>query len=127
MRILSRIQVAVGILMVGFLTACSPAAPLNLLARGGSWTINSDKFGDNLRNGVDIYMPEAVRNAPVIVFFYGGNWQSGHKETYRFVAASLAAVSYTHLDVYKRQYYLCKRWIRGTLRKAPLIRAGILR
>lgn len=94
MRILSRIQVAVGILMVGFLTACSPAAPLNFLARSGSWTINSDKYGDNLRNGVDIYTPKAVRNAPVIVFFYGGNWQSGHKETYRFVAASLAARGY---------------------------------
>ena len=29
--------------------------------------------------------------APVVVFFYGGNWQEGEKSTYRFVGAALAA------------------------------------
>ena len=29
--------------------------------------------------------------APVLVFFYGGGWTSGSKETYRFVGAALAA------------------------------------
>jgi acetyl esterase/lipase len=79
-------------LMPGILAACSPAAPLNFLARGGDWTISSEKYGNNARN--DIYRPTGANNAPVIVFFYGGNWQSGDKETYRFVAAGLAARGY---------------------------------
>jgi acetyl esterase/lipase len=29
--------------------------------------------------------------APVLVFFYGGGWMSGAKETYRFVGAAMAA------------------------------------
>ena len=80
--------------MLGFLTSCSPAAPLNFLARSGDWTVSSDKYGHNVRNGVDIYTPAGASKAPVIVFFYGGNWQSGDKEMYRFVAASLAARGY---------------------------------
>ncbi len=46
------------------------------------------------RNGplqtLDIYSPRGVKGAPVIVFFYGGSWQEGSKETYPFVATSLA-------------------------------------
>jgi len=80
--------------MLGLLTACSPAAPLNFLARGGDWTVSSEKYGQRARNGVDIYTPAGVGDAPVIVFFYGGNWQSGDKEMYRFVAASLASRGY---------------------------------
>ena len=80
--------------MPGILAACSPAAPLNFLARGGDWTVSSEKYGNNARNGIDIYRPTGANNAPVIVFFYGGNWQSGDKETYRFVAAGLASRGY---------------------------------
>lgn len=80
--------------MLGLLTSCTPAAPLNFLARNGAWTMTTEKYGPGSRNGVDIYTPTGSTNAPVIVFFYGGNWQSGDKETYRFVAASLAARGY---------------------------------
>lgn len=80
--------------MLGLLTSCSPAAPLNFLARGGDWTFSSDKYGQRMRNGIDVYTPAGVSRAPVIVFFYGGNWQSGEKETYRFLAAGLASRGY---------------------------------
>ena len=33
----------------------------------------------------------AAENAPVLVFFYGGSWQSGSKEDYAFVGQALAA------------------------------------
>lgn len=80
--------------MLGFLTSCSPATPLNFIARAGAWTVSSEKYGHNARNGVDIYTPTGARNAPVIVFFYGGNWQNGDREMYRFIGASLAARGY---------------------------------
>jgi acetyl esterase/lipase len=80
--------------MLGLLTFCSPATPLNFLARGGDFTVGHEKYGLGARNGVDIYTPDGARQAPVIVFFYGGNWQSGDKATYRFVAASLVARGY---------------------------------
>jgi len=83
--------VPIGVLMLSLLTSCTPAAPLNFLARSGAWIMTVDRYGAGARGGVDIYTPNHVTRAPVIVFFYGGNWQSGDKETYRFVAASLAS------------------------------------
>jgi acetyl esterase/lipase len=85
---------SIGLLMLCLLTSFNPAAPLNILARGGDWSVRTDHYGPLPRNGVDVYTPRQAADAPVIVFFYGGNWQSGTKETYRFVAASLAARGY---------------------------------
>jgi acetyl esterase/lipase len=76
------------------LTSCSPATPLNFLARSGDWTMSTQHYGPGPRHGLDIYTPTGARNAPVVMFFYGGNWQSGDKETYRFVGASLANRGY---------------------------------
>jgi acetyl esterase/lipase len=39
---------------------------------------------------LDVYRAGAPGNAPVVVFFYGGSWQSGRRQDYRFVAAALA-------------------------------------
>jgi acetyl esterase/lipase len=40
---------------------------------------------------MDIFRPaQAAGPAPVVVWFYGGAWQSGERRDYRFVAASLA-------------------------------------
>ena len=40
---------------------------------------------------LDVYRPEAGEGAPVVVFYYGGSWQSGERSLYRFVGASLSA------------------------------------
>lgn len=80
--------------MLGPLTSCSPATPLNFLARDGDWTVHAERYDEGARHGIDIYRPAGVSHAPVIVFFYGGNWQSGDKGMYRFVAASLASRGY---------------------------------
>src|SRR5690349_5082653 len=40
---------------------------------------------------LDIYRTQGVTAAPVVVFFYGGSWQSGRRQDYRFVAAALAS------------------------------------
>jgi len=51
-------------------------------------------YGDDERQRLDIYRPRGAAGAPVIVFFHGGSWQIGSKETYRFVGRALAACGY---------------------------------
>lgn len=80
--------------MAGALASCSPAAPLNAVAASGPWTLRSEQYAPGARHGVDIYTPKGAGRRPVIVFFYGGNWDSGEKASYRFVAASLAERGY---------------------------------
>jgi acetyl esterase/lipase len=77
------------------LTGCSPADPLNLLAwRHGIEITRSVAYGEVPRQTLDIYRPAAPAKSPVVVFFYGGSWQTGDKETYLFAATALAQRGY---------------------------------
>jgi acetyl esterase/lipase len=40
---------------------------------------------------LDVYSPPNARDAPVVVFFYGGSWKSGKRQWYRWVGEALAA------------------------------------
>ena len=40
---------------------------------------------------LDVYRPLHARHAPVVVFFYGGDWTHGKRQWYRFVGTTLAA------------------------------------
>lgn len=40
---------------------------------------------------LDIYRPAHAEHAPIVVFFYGGDWTHGKRQWYRFVGAALAA------------------------------------
>jgi len=73
--------------------ACSPTAVLNALAPRDGVTVTRDlAYQDGPRHTLDVYAPRAAATpAPVVVFFYGGGWESGSKEMYRFVGAALAA------------------------------------
>ena len=47
-------------------------------------------YGDDARQRLDVYRPRAVRQgAPVVVFLYGGRWQSGSKDEYRLLGDAL--------------------------------------
>jgi acetyl esterase/lipase len=48
-------------------------------------------FGADPRQRLDVYVPTGARNAPVVVFFYGGSWNSGRRQDYAFAARALAA------------------------------------
>ena len=49
-------------------------------------------YAPGARHGVDIYRPVAANGpAPVVVFFYGGSWQTGDRADYRFVGRRLAS------------------------------------
>ncbi|MGH6682650.1 MAG: alpha/beta hydrolase, partial [Pseudolabrys sp.] len=81
-----------GILMLCVLTGCTPASPLNAIARSGPWRVASGlSYAAGARHRLDVYTPEGSNDAPVVVFFYGGNWESGDRSIYRFVGAALAA------------------------------------
>jgi acetyl esterase/lipase len=49
-------------------------------------------YGDGPRHRLDLYAPkDATGPLPVIVFIYGGSWDSGRKDDYEFVGAALAS------------------------------------
>lgn len=79
------------------LGACSPLAAFNALVpkdRGATVLARDRAFGAHPRQRLDIYGPRGLAGAakvPVIVWFYGGSWNSGVKEGYGFAGRALAA------------------------------------
>ena len=82
--------------LMGFSVAgCTPASPLNVLAsRNGLEVSSSIAYAKGPRQTLDVYRPRGAQAAPVVIFFYGGSWQGGTKETYPFVATALARKGY---------------------------------
>lgn len=59
---------------------------------GGSRLAASDiAYGPDARQRLDIYVPEGQGPFPVVLFVYGGSWDSGHKSDYGFVGRALAS------------------------------------
>ena len=48
------------------------------------------RFADGKRGLLDVYHPKDAVGAPMVVFFYGGGWESGDRADYRFAAMALA-------------------------------------
>jgi acetyl esterase/lipase len=63
--------------------ACSPAL-LNITVSRSGYSVHRDlAYGPRPRQKMDIYVPNGLKQpAPVILFFYGGNWDSGTKDLY---------------------------------------------
>ena len=80
------------LVLAGALSACSPLTLVNVVSPGGTArSVATAAFGPDPRHVLSIYRPASgARNAPVIVFFYGGNWVSGERDDYAFVGRSLA-------------------------------------
>ena len=82
-------------MLATLLMGSSPAAVLNLLAwKPGIKIARSIPYGEGARRTLDVYQLETAVAAPVAVFFYGGSWQSGSKEIYRFLGVALARRGY---------------------------------
>jgi acetyl esterase/lipase len=75
------------------LAGCSPLSIINRWAPSDTYKLTSGiAYGPRDRNHLDVYVPvRAVGKAPVVVFFYGGNWNSGERGDYLFVGEALAA------------------------------------
>jgi len=77
------------------LTGCSATGALNALVPSTTYTPDGAAYGSHPRQRLDIYRP-AARPAsgvapPIVVFFYGGNWDAGERASYRFVGEALAS------------------------------------
>ena len=60
--------------------------------RWGSIRSNNVSYGPLPRQKLDVYRPRGVAPAaPIVIFFYGGDWQTGCKGGYRFVAQALTS------------------------------------
>ncbi len=48
------------------------------------------RFSAGRRGLLDVYAPAHAQDAPMVIFFYGGGWETGNRADYRFVAMALA-------------------------------------
>jgi acetyl esterase/lipase len=82
-------------LMVMGVCACSPLHTFNALVPKdpGVQRIAGLAYGTDARQAMDLYRPAHPETTalPVIVFIYGGSWNSGDRQGYEFVGRALAA------------------------------------
>jgi acetyl esterase/lipase len=82
------------LLAVAGSSALSAGAPLfDLAIPKSGYSVRRDlAYGDDPRARLDLYVPEGLTApAPVILFFYGGSWQSGSKDIYRAFGQAFAS------------------------------------
>jgi len=87
----------------------SPTKILTAISSSRGVTLTKDiHYGTDSRQALDIYQPDAdiakpsthhVGGIPVVVFIYGGSWQSGDKAGYGFVGRSLAQAGYVSVVI----------------------------
>jgi acetyl esterase/lipase len=86
-------------LALAALGGCSAASVLNAAVSRKNFQVEDARaYGSAPRQKLDVYMPTASRTPtsashgrPIVVFFYGGSWQSGSRDNYLFVGAALAS------------------------------------
>ena len=88
---------AAGMAVAGILVAgCSPTRVLSQLSPSAHLDREQGvAYGAHERQRLDVYAPAHIDDgpvaaAPVVVFFYGGAWQRGHREDYGFIGSFLA-------------------------------------
>jgi acetyl esterase/lipase len=73
-------------------SGCSPVDLVNALAPSDYRVIADRAYGEDARQKLDLYLPlTKAASRPVVVFFYGGNWQTGSKADYLFLGEALAS------------------------------------
>jgi acetyl esterase/lipase len=76
------------------LNACTSVGlfALNTVSTFQHYSRHTDiAYGPAAANRLDVYLPAHRVPSALVVFFYGGGWNSGDKADYRFVGAALAA------------------------------------
>lgn len=84
------------VLPLAFLLAgCSGTGALNALTSRDTYVLKAGQpYGPDARQQLDVYQPVTAAPPggwPLVVFFYGGSWNSGSRGDYRFVGEALAA------------------------------------
>lgn len=77
--------------------ACSPVKALNAVIPDSGYQLTEGiGYGALPRQKLDIYVPKktattASKPLPVVVFFYGGSWDSGERGNYKFVGEAMSS------------------------------------
>ncbi len=81
------------VLLMLSLGGCSPVKILNALTPDDTFSRTTGiAYGADPRQKLDVYVPrQPLADAPVVVFFYGGSWNSGDRGDYTFVGEALAS------------------------------------
>lgn len=78
------------------LAGCSTVDMLNRVEpRTGVEIVRDIAFGPGPRDRLDVYRPKSGKPGPVVVFLYGGSWNSGSRSIYTFAGSALASHGYT--------------------------------
>ncbi|MGB3796335.1 MAG: alpha/beta hydrolase, partial [Alteraurantiacibacter sp.] len=90
------ILIALAAIALGISYAISPLRTFDaLVPKDGNARKVADgaAYGTDERQALDIYAPTAPDDAPrpVVVFFYGGSWNSGTRHGYNFAGRALAS------------------------------------
>lgn len=86
-----------GPVLVAALCGCSPVTALNALVPASGFVKSADlRYGELPQQGLDVYVPAQVTKSkrPVIVFLYGGSWQTGRRQEFLFVGEALTSLGY---------------------------------
>lgn len=82
---------------------------INGLARSVDYQVEKDvPFGPHSRQRLDHYKLSQHETKPTVLFFYGGNWRSGVKHDYRFVADTLLTLGFNVIVPDYRLYPLVR-------------------
>ena len=80
----------VGLSLTGCHSMATKNAPIAAKAdststvSNGIKTIKNIAYGTDARQQLDIYTPADGQRHPVLIFVYGGSWQHGKRQTYRY-------------------------------------------
>ena len=101
---LSRILSVFGILV---LAACTQAGLFALnLPSSKSTSVKDVSFGPEDWQKLDIYIPEksSQKTYDVVVFYYGGRWETGRREDYKFIGQSFTDLGFVTVIADYRKY-----------------------
>lgn len=90
--------------------ACSPIKTLNALVPNDTYQLHADiAYGNLSRQKLDVYQPIRhaegnKENPPVIIFYYGGSWDSGDKKDYKFAAEAFTSNGFVTVIPDYREY-----------------------
>lgn len=78
------------------LSGCSALGTYNYFQSGSvEPAVENLAYGPHQRQTIDIYLPRgSAQPAPLLVWFYGGGWDSGNKGHYSFVARRFTEMGY---------------------------------
>ena len=89
-----------GLAVIFATNACSPIKLLNAAVPESAYKIESGiAYGASSRQKLDIYFPNSTQQPSstfrkVVIFFYGGSWDSGERVDYKFVGEALTSLGY---------------------------------